>query len=229
MNDELQLKTAAQHALDTATSLKVLSQTDYERAGETRKDIKAMLSSIKNYWGPKKDQAHQLHKALVQAEKDMTSPLEQADKMIDQRMGEYRREIERQRMEAEKERRRIEEEARRAAEEAQRLIDEASQKEELDEDDAEILMIAREEVETKIAAYESIKEAPAEVKMQGISVRRTWKARVVDPGLVPISVAGIMIRPIDESVLNKIAVNSKGAFECPGVEFYQEESTQVRL
>ncbi len=107
-------------------------------------------------------------------------------------------------------------EARKAAEEAQRLIDEVSQKESLDDDDAEILMIAQEDVTTKIATFESLQPIPYAAKMQGITVTKTWKARIVNQSIVPVSIAGIMIRPIDESALNKLAVTSKGAFECPG-------------
>ena len=228
-NDELNLKSYADHALAEAKTMTVQSQQDYERAGNVRKDIKAMIKNIQSYWKPKKDQAYQLHKSLVQAEKDMITPLDAADKLIDSHMTTYRKEIERQRYEAEQARLRAEAEARRAAEEAQRLIDEAAQKESLDDDDAEILMIAQEDVTTKIAAYESIQPIPEAAKMQGITVTKTWKARIVDPSIVPVSIAGIMIRPIDESALNKLAVTSKGAFECPGVEFYQEESTRVRL
>ena len=225
--NEIELKSTTDTALATAKSMVVTNQDEFMTAGNYRKDLKLVQQNIKNYWAPKKEQAFALHKSLVQAEKDMLIPLEQADKLVDQRMGDYRREIERQRIEAERERQRKEYEARKAAEDAQRLIDEASKKEELDEADAEILMIAQEDVTTKIEAFEA-SVVPEAAKMDGISVRRTWKARVINPALVPISVAGIVIRPIDESALNKLAVTSKGGFECPGVEFYQVESTAVR-
>lgn len=96
-NDELNLKTSADHALAEAKTMTVQSQQDYERAGNVRKDIKAMIKNIQSYWTPKKDQAHQLHKSLVQAEKDMVMPLDAADKLIDAAMTVYRKEIERQR------------------------------------------------------------------------------------------------------------------------------------
>jgi len=228
-NDELNLKSSADTALAKASSMIVASQTDYEMAGNVRKDIKAMTNNISAYWKPKKDQAYQLHKSLVQAERDMLTPLETADKLIDMRMGDYRREVERQRAEAERERLRVEAEARKAAEDAAKLLAEASGKDELDEEDVAILMMAQSDAENSALLADSINDAPQAAKMQGISVRKTWKARVVNQAIVPISIAGIMIRPIDLSALNKLAATSKGEFECPGVEFYQEESTQVRL
>jgi len=228
-NDELNLKSSADHALAQAKSMVVTSQVDYEMAGNVRKDIKAMVKSIQSYWSPKKKQADQLHKSLVQAEKDMVTPLESADKLIDTAMTAYRKEIERQRYEAERERQRIEAEARKAAEEAAKLAVEASGKEELDDEDCEILMMAQTQAENLALLADSVNEAPQAAQMQGISVRRAWKARITNPALVPVSIAGIVIRPIDESALNKLAVTSKGTFWCPGVEFYQEESTMVRL
>lgn len=228
-NSELQLKSEMSNVLAAAQSMIVASQQDYENAAYVRKDIKCTLKNISSYWGPKKDQAFQLHKTLVAAEKDMTAPLEQADKYIDQRMGEYRREVERVRIETERERARLEAEARAAAADAQRLIDEASKKDDLDETDAEILMIAQEDVTQKIASYEAATIAPAAASAQGISVRKTWKARIINEALVPVSLVGITIRPVDQSALNKMAALSKGGFECPGVEFYAEESTTVRM
>jgi vacuolar-type H+-ATPase subunit I/STV1 len=228
-NTELTLKSDAEIALCAAKSMTVLTNNDFVDAGNARKEIKQTMKNINAYWDPKTDQAFQLHKSLVAAKKEMITPLEQADKLIEQKMGEYRREIERQRMEAERERLRLEEEARAAAAEAQRLVDEASQREELDDDDVEILQLAQKDVTLAEALADSAPLAPPPIKMQGISVRKLWRARIVDPAKVPISIAGIVIRPIDQSALNKLAIASSGGFECPGVEFYQEESTQVRL
>lgn len=226
-DSESTFKVAADAALMLAKSTVVLNQADFERAGNMRKEIKATIKNISDYWRPKKDQANQLHKSLVQAEKEMIDPLNQADRLIDQRMGDFRREIERQRQEAERERKRIEAEALAAAMETQRLLNEAAQKDEMDEDDVEILMLAQREADLRANAVIETPEI-ASAKMQGISVRRTWKAKIIDESAVPVSVAGVMIRPIDKIALNKLASISKGSFDCPGVEFYQEESTQVR-
>ena len=234
--DESTLKTESALVLQSASNLLVLTNDDYDAAGNARKGIKYTMKQITDYWAPKKDQAFQLHKSLVAAEKEMLDPLNKADKIIDQRMADYRREVERQRIEAERERqrllaeqRRLEEEARQKAEEAQRLINEARQKDELDDDDVEILHIAQAEAaqaEQAIVAPVDV-FVPDQAKTQGISVRKTWKARVVAEYKVPVAVAGVTIRPIDQSALNKLAALSEGKAECPGVEFYQEESTRV--
>ena len=238
MTDELTLKKDVSIALQNATKTEVLSNEDYDAAGNARKEIKYTLKQIANYWAPKKDQAYQLHKSLVAAEKEMTDPLNRADKIIDQRMGDYRRKVEIARQEAERERqrqeaetRRLEAEAAAKAAEVQRLADEAAQKEELDDEDVQILQMAQAEAvkaEQSVVIMPDVYVPPA-AKVEGISVRKIWKARIVDDSLVPVSVVGVMLRPVDMSALNKLAVASKGGFNCPGVEFYQEESTQVRL
>lgn len=228
-NKEITLRNEVSSVIEMAKKISVKTMEDYESAGNTRKEIKYTLKNITDYWKPKKDQAFQLHKSLVSAEKEMTGPLEQADKIIDQRMGEYRREQDRIRRVAEAEQRRREEEARKAAEEAARLATEAAQKDELDDDDVEILRMAQADLERTQYVAEAAPIAPEPVKMQGISVRKIWKARVINDALVPVSIMGAVIRPVDMPALNKLAVASSGKIEVPGVEFYQEESTQVRL
>ena len=220
------LRSEAISALDIANGIVVQTQEDYELAGNARKEIKNTLKNMNIYWDPKVNQAYQMYKTLGASKKEMTTPLDQADKIIDNKMGIYRKEQDRLRYEAMQEQRRIEEAARKAAEEAQRLLTEASRKDELDEDDVEILQLAQAEI-TQIAQAAPI--IPESAHMQGISVQKKWKARVVNELLVPVAIMGAVIRPVDLSALNKLAAFSGGKVICPGVEFYQEESTRVRL
>lgn len=239
MTSEARLKTEAMSALDYAKAMNIVDANSYEGAGGVRRDIKVTLKKITDYWGPKKDQAFQLHKSLVAAEKEMTRPLEDADKVIDDLMKDYRREQERIRREAEAERNRLEAEQRRLeaeaamkAAEAARLVEEAGHCDELDDEDVEILRMAQAEAAQAQQAADAVPEytyIPDAPKAYGVSVRRIWKAQIVDPSLVPVEIAGIILRPVDEKALNRLAVASQGRFNCPGVEFYQDESTQVRI
>jgi hypothetical protein len=65
-------------------------------------------------------------------------------------------------------------------------------------------------------------EQPKAVKTAGTAVKTTWKARVVNDSLVPISIMGTMLRPVDTSTLDKLAKASKGSMAIPGVEFYED-------
>ena len=237
--NETTLRENALTVREAADAVVITDKHAYEEAGFLRREIKAAVNKITDYWKPLKDAAYAQHKALVAREAEMLTPLKEADKTVEARMLEYYREQERIRKEAEAERARLEAEARRLeaeaaakAAEAQRLIDEASQKDELDEDDVEILRMAQAEADRADAIADS---APVQVyipsapKAYGMAVKHVWRARIVDPSQVPVEIAGMVIRPIDEKMLNKLAVTSQGKFLCPGVEWYQEEQTAVRL
>ena len=60
-------------------------------------------------------------------------------------------------------------------------------------------------------------------KVEGISSRDVWKARVVNFLIVPRE---YLI--VDEAKLGQIARAMKGEIRIPGVEFYCEKSTSVR-
>lgn len=57
-------------------------------------------------------------------------------------------------------------------------------------------------------------------KIAGLSVRPTWKARVLDARLVPRE-----YMEVNQTMLDKLASATKGKVSVPGVEFYSEEIT----
>jgi hypothetical protein len=222
-DNELVLRSGALTTLDSASALTVRDASDYELASNYLKTIKDTARRIVDYWKPMKEQAAAAHKSVVAAEKEMLAPLDKAEAILKGRMLAWHTENERIRAEAERERRRLEDIARMKAEEARRLVEEASRKDELDEDDVGILMMAEAEV---VAATEAVAPVvvPEAVKISGIVIRKIWHARVVDDKAVPVSIAGIVLRPVDLAALNKLAVASKGSMDVPGVEFYSEDS-----
>jgi hypothetical protein len=60
-------------------------------------------------------------------------------------------------------------------------------------------------------------------KVEGVSTRKTWKARVIDAGQVPRE-----FMTVNETALNAYARATKGKMPVAGVEFYEEESLAVR-
>lgn len=83
----------------------------------------------------------------------------------------------------------------------------------------------KEEQERYGISLETVKEAP---KLKGTHIRKTWKARVVDPDKVPVKIGATVIREINMSILNDFAKVYQGNFDIPGVEFYQEEVVTIR-
>lgn len=60
---------------------------------------------------------------------------------------------------------------------------------------------------------------PPQEKIKGLSTKKIWKMRVVNPTLLPKE----YLMP-NEKMLNEIARATKGSLNIPGVEFYFEES-----
>ncbi len=239
-DNELALRENTTSMREIALGVTIVDDHDYESAGWIRRDIKSTVKRVQDYWAPLKQAAYDQHRAIVAREAEFLTPLKEADKIVESRMLDYYREQERIRREAEIERRRQEEDrrrqeeaARRAAEEAARLLAEAAQDPdgEIDEDTAAILTIAQAQADEAAAAVVEAEPVyiPSAPKAYGMAVKKVWRARIVDAALVPVEIAGIVIRPVDEKLLNKLAVTSQGRLQCPGVEWYQDEQTAVRL
>jgi F0F1-type ATP synthase membrane subunit b/b' len=215
----MEQKLAMQGALmiRNAQRLTIANNEDYEKGTALLKDIKARTKEVKDYWKEPKAAAQKAHKTLVAREAEMLKPLESAEAIVKRAMLEYTTAIEKARREAE-------EAARREREaEAQRLAEIAAQAEETgDEDTAEIM---RDMAEAVPMPEVTAMEAP---KPKGVSVRKTWKARVTDPKQVPTYFDGYELREINMTMLNNLARWKEGQMEIPGVEFYQDTSMSVR-
>lgn len=192
------------------TGLSITNDIEYERGGDILKDIKARIKAVKDYWKAPKAAAQAAHKTLVDREKQMLKPLEDAEGMVKKTMLAYTTE----------QRRIAEEAAREALEEHARLAALAAQAEQ--QGDADSAAFMRDMMDT---------EEPQQVQTatpKGVSVRTTWKARVTDPKLVPAYFDGYELREINMTMLNNLARWHEGQMQIPGVEFYRDEKLSVR-
>lgn len=181
------------------TGLTITNDDDYSRGGDILKDIKARIKAVKDYWKAPKAAAQAAHKTLVDREKQMLKPLEDAEATVKKIMLAYT---------TEQQRKRQEEQARLAA-----LAAQAEQ-----QGDADGAAFMRE----MSAAVEPVQPTG------GVSVRTTWKARVTDPKKVPAYFNGYELREINMTALNGLARQYEGGLDIPGVEFYQDETLTVR-
>jgi len=218
-NDMMEKKLEQGGALmvQAAKGLTIASAEDYNTGAAYLKEIKDRVKGIKEYWKEPKSRALAAHKALVAREAQMLKPLEEAESIIKKAMLAYDTEVKRKRQEAE-------EAARRAREaEAERLAALAAKAaQEGDEDTADVLLDMAEEVPIGEIAAEAAPVA------KGVSVRTTWKARVVNQKLVPAYFDGMELRSINMTALNNIAKWRNGEAQIPGVEFFQESNMSVR-
>lgn len=218
MTMEQQLEQSGKQAIETAKALTIASQQDYELGGKYLTDIKARMNQIEEYWKGPKQAAQKAHKELVEREKQMLKPLKEAMDIIKKAMLDYQAAVDRARREAEAAARRQQEE------EAMRLVDQAAQAEANGDDQTAAIHMAMAEMVSEMPAAPVV-EAPTAA---GTSIRRTWKARVIDAAAVPAYANGMEIRPISMSALNNIAKMTKGTMQIPGVEFYLDATMGVR-
>jgi len=194
------------------TGLTITNDAEYERGGDILKDIKARINAVKDYWKQPKAAAQAAHKTLVDREKQMLKPLEDAEGTVKKTMLAYTTE-----------QRRIAEEAARKAqqEEQARLAALAAQAEQ--QGDADSAAFMRDMMDA--AEPEQVQPTAA---AKGVSVRTTWKARVTDQKLVPAYFDGYELREINMTALNGLARQYEGGLDIPGVEFYRDSAMSVR-
>jgi chromosome segregation ATPase len=198
----------------TANSLTISTQSDYEGAVAFVKDIKQTAKQISDYWKPLKESAQKAHKAICEREKALLSPLEEAERSVKKAMVEYDRKLQE---EAERQRRVIEEQ-RREAERLQR--------------EAEAALFKGNDLEAEMLQFEAeskeVIEPVIQQKTAGVSYRTIYKAEIINPSLVPIEIAGVVIRPIDIREVEKLAQVSKGAVQIPGIRIYEDKIASIR-
>ena len=193
------------------TGLTITNDAEYERGGDILRDIKARIKAVKDYWKAPKAAAQAAHKTLVEREKQMLKPLEDAEGTVKKVMLAYTTE----------QRRIAEEIARKAQQEEQARLAAlaAAAEQQGDSDSAEFMRDMMDSVEAEPVQTATTK---------GVSVRTTWKARVTDPKLVPAYFDGYELREINMTALNGLARQYEGGLNIPGVEFYRDETLSVR-
>ena len=201
----------------TARELTISTHEDYDKGTDYLKEVKTRIKAVKEYWKGPKEAANAAHKELVAKETQMLKPLQEAESIIKKAMLAYTTEVERKRREAE-------EAARKAREEEVKRLEAIAAKAEAqgDTDTAEIMRDMAEEVPIGEIA------AAAAPTAKGVSVRTTWKARVIDPKAVPAYFEGMELREINMTALNNIAKWRNGEAQIPGVEFYKDSTMSVR-
>lgn len=215
---ENEQKSSALKILEQAKLLSINNATDYDGAAALTKQVKSLNKRIKDYWEPLKKSARASWQSLVDREKELLTPLEQAETEFKKKMAAYQRKVQ----EEERAARLLAERLKR--EEAERLLAEAEKAaDEGREMESEILLSQAEIIENSKPAVQIQRPTAT-----GISTRTIYKARVINEKQVPVEVAGVVIRPVDISAINKLAQASKGKLQIPGIEIYTEDSVSVR-
>lgn len=203
-----------------AMSVTIVTDEDYTAAAEITKTVKQTQKKVKDYWEPLRASTYKAYQDVMGKKKQMTDPLDKAEKILKGKMADFVAQKERERRERE-------EAARRAAQaEMDRKFAEAVAHEKNgDFIGAEMAMA---EAEIMDDAASSIVVAGKTPKVDGVSTAKAWKISKVDPSKVPVEIAGVMIRPVDEKAVMDLIRTTNGQIKIPGIEFEQTVSVRIR-
>lgn len=218
VNQEDILSTEASTLLTEAKQFVIRNIEQYKIAADELLRVKSIRKKINELMDPVIKKAHETHKEAVASKNKLTDPLDQAESSFKQSMLAYDRE--QQRIAAEAQAKARAEAGERARKEREALEAKALKAIEKGKEEFAEELISKAE---SVQAFVPIVEAET-VKVSGISVKTTWKARVSNPQQVPAYFNGMEIRKIDNSQLDKIARMSNGTMQIPGIEFYEEKT-----
>ncbi len=219
-NDEAVLSRKVTSTELEAESIIIETDEDYNNAAEFGKRVKQEAANVISFFKDMKDDAYKAHKTICDREKQILKPLQNAEAILKRVMGEYALLKERKRKAAEAETRRL------AQEEAERKLLEAIKLEKSgDSAAAECVMLDAEMADTMSRNVTITAEPP---KVKGVSQTTDWELVSVDNDKVPIAVAGMVIRPVDEKAIMRLIRASKGKVSIPGIIYKETIKTSIR-
>jgi len=192
----------------------VMGQQSRDDVVEMIKEVKSMKSKIVAFFAVSKDSAYKTWKAICSNEKTFTDRLDAVEKNAKTAILKYDNEQEAERRKEQLRLQAIED--ARVAREKERLEKRAATLK-----TPELKEAALAEADAIIAPVVQIEE---KTKSEGVSTRKTWKARVTDISLVP---RAYMV--VNQQALDALAKATKGSMALPGVEFYEDSSLTVKF
>lgn len=206
--DTTEIEAQGYGIVDAANTFSIVDSPTYEEAGVFSRLRKTRRNAIVALFKEPVDHAFKAHRAMTKMRNDLDMPEKIALGIINQKMINYTNEQERIRRAEEQ---RLREIAQKEAEERQ--LAEAERLEKAGEVEAAEQVIEA----TPIVHVPIVKsEVP---KIKGVSVRTTWKARILNSDAIP----RVWMIP-NEKALNKHAGSMKGNASIPGVEFYEVQT-----
>jgi hypothetical protein len=218
-----QLQAEVAPVVARAAGVVVSTPEQYEDASGFLASIKGAQKRVKEWFVEPVGNAHKAWKALTQRRADVLAPLEEAERAVKRKLVDYA---------AEQERIRAAEQARLQAEADER----ARRKREAAEKAAAKLKTPelREQrlAEAATIAAPVVTVAADTPKVQGQSIRKVWRARVIDPHA---AVEALLALPdwttyikVSQGELDRFAGRTKGAVKMAGIEWFEEAQMSSR-
>lgn len=198
-----------------AAGVVVNAPDELSRAVACVKGVKSLQKQVNDSYGPIIEKAHKAHKEAIAQRDKYLVPLTKVEKTFKDAILTYTQRVEAEQRERE---RATNAELERLAKEKQDAL--LAQAATSGAWEAETL---KEQAEAIVP--DTVIIAKKVVEQPGLSIRQTWKARVIDLALVPREYL-----LVNEPLLNEAARKANGTpSTIPGVEFYPEQSAGVRI
>lgn len=210
---EDRIKTEHAVILREAQDCRVTTAAQYQDGAELMRVLYEAEKTVTGFFDPMKRAAHAAWRAVCDKENTYVKPLQAASLRVKGAMMTWKAQED---AKAAAEARRLQAIADADARKTREKLEAQAERAEAKGRDERAEQL-REQAATVIAP--TVMVPVAAPKVDGLSTRKTWKARVVDANAVPREWL-----VVDEAALNAFARSTKGLKRVSGVEFYEEES-----
>lgn len=204
-----------------AHAMVVKDQETHGQALEFLKSTAAKRKVVEEAFAEPKSAAWKAHKAIVELEKKLVQPCDDARRIVADKASQYEAECRRR---EEEERRRLEAEARKAEED--RILAEAEIAEAFGQD------AVAEEILNQPVEPTPVVVPTERAKVEGVSSRELWRAEIVDLAALVRAAANnpafVALLMPNMPALNALARATKTLMNVPGVKAVAETSLAVR-
>jgi exonuclease VII large subunit len=217
MSNELQqIEGEVKHSQELA-NIVIKSQLDYEKASAITKNLRELKKKVLATFDPIVEKTRAAWKESIAQKDKYLNPIESAIEIVDGKIRGYLTEKERERKEAEL---KLQQEAEAMARKEKEKLEARAEKAEASGkvEKAEALKEQAEQVEAIVPVV-----MPTVQKVEGQSLRTTWKAKVTNFKLLPDE-----YKISNQQLLDSVARSSKGAMVIPGVEMYEVKTLSQR-
>lgn len=213
---------------EKAAHIQIMDVDTFKEAAEFTLTLRAVKKEIDNTFDPIVKKAHEAHKEAVAQKKKVLEPVEQAQKIIDGKIGEFHAAQERLRR-AEEDRLRKEAEEQARKEEEERRLEEAARLEQEGDSAMADAILEAPILPQPVIVPKVATQAP---KVEGLSVSKIYKGEVVNLAQLIQAVAQgrapIGLLEVNQTALNGMARALKEAFSVPGCRVVVESSVRGR-
>jgi len=211
------LKIGSNQAVVKAKSMVITDNQTNQEATDFLKTLKKFQTEIRSELRPGIEKAHETHKHLVDQEKRLLAPLQEAERVLKRSISDFLVRMERERQEQQRKEREKAEAAERKRKEELEMQAQAheakgnTEKAEERRQQAEEVFVPAPIVDSKIE------------KQEGVSIKVNWKFEVLDMSKLPLK----YLKP-DEVAIGQVVRALKDKSDIPGVRIWSESGISVK-